>query len=104
MPSVDSPFNLREALSRFVVAGLATTIIDGLFSSVLSAAFYGSTVSRLFQGVAATLLGSEAFNGGARTTAIGVLMHCGVAFAWSALFVFVVMRWARIRRIVASRY
>ena len=31
-------------------------------------------------------------------------MHCGVAFAWSALFVFVVIRWARVRSIVASWY
>jgi len=97
-------FNSREALSRLVRAGLTTTIIDGLFSSVLSVAAYDSTVSRLFQGVAATLVGNSAFTGGARTTALGMLMHCGVAFGWSAVFVFVVMRSSRIRGILASRY
>jgi hypothetical protein len=99
-----NPFNSRDALLRLLRAGLATTIIDGLFSSVLSVAAYDSTVSRLFQGVAATLVGSSAFDGGARTTALGMLMHCGVAFLWSAIFVFVVMRSARIRRILASRF
>ena len=106
MTPVDLPdaFTSRDALSRFVRAGLTTAIIDGLFSSVLSVAVYGSTVSRLFQGVASTILGSSAFDGGARTTALGMLMHCGVAFGWSAVFVFVVMRSSWIRRVLASRY
>ena len=97
-------FNSRDAVIAFVRAGLITAIIDGLFSSVLSVAAYGSTVSRLFQGVAATVVGNSAFTGGVRTTALGMLMHCGVAFAWSAVFVFLVLRWTRIRRILASRF
>lgn len=96
--------NSREALYRFLRAGLTTAIIDGLFSSVLSVTAYGSTVSRLFQGVAATLVGSSAFTGGARTTALGILMHCGVAFGWSAVFVFVVMRSSWVRGVLASRF
>lgn len=106
MPPIAAPyaFNLRDALARLVRAGLATAIIDGLFSSVLSVAAYDSTVSRLFQGVAATVVGGSAFTGGARTTALGIVMHCGVAFGWSAVFVFVVMRSARIRSVLASRF
>ena len=106
MPPVLSsyPFSSREALSRLLRAGIATAIIDGLFSSVLVVAAYGSTFSRLFQGVASTLVGSSAFTGGARTTALGVLMHCGVAFGWSAVFVFVIMRWGWIRGVLASPY
>ena len=97
-------FDSREAWLRFVCAGLVTAIIDGLFSSILNVAAYGSTVSRLFQGVASTLVGSSALTAGARTTALGMLMHCGVAFFWSAIFVFVVMRSAWVRRVLASRY
>jgi len=93
-----------DAMTRFLRAGVATSVVDGLFSSVLSVAAYGSTVARLFQGVAATLIGNAAFTGGARTTALGVLMHCGVAFAWSAVFVFAVMRSERIRRVLAARF
>jgi hypothetical protein len=75
----------RDALSRLVRAGILTGVIDGLFSSVLSAAFYDSTVARLFQGVASTLLGRAALDGGTRTALVGVLMHFGVAFGWSAV-------------------
>jgi hypothetical protein len=97
-------FNSRETLFRFIAAGFATAIIDGLFSSVLSVAAYGSTVARLFQGVAATVIGNSAFAGGARTIALGVAMHFAVAFGWSAVFVFIVMRSTWIRRVLASRY
>ena len=88
----------------FVRAGVATAVVDGLFSSVLSRFFYHSTVTRLFQGVAATLLGPAAFDGGTRTALVGVLMHVGVAFGWSAVFLFGVMRAPAIRRALASRY
>jgi len=91
------------ATTRFLRAGVAAAVVDGLFSSVLNVAAYGSTVARLFQGVAATLIGNAAFTGGARTTALGIVMHCGVAFAWSAAFVFGVMRSERIRRLLAAR-
>jgi hypothetical protein len=91
-------------VARLVRAGLVTAVVDGLFSSVLVAVFYGSTVTRLFQGVAATLLGPAAFDGGMRTALVGVLMHVGVAFGWSAVFLFGVMRAPWIRRVLASRY
>jgi hypothetical protein len=97
-------FSTRDAVSRLVRAGLATAITDGLFSSVLSVAFYGSTVTRLFQGVASTLVGQEAFARGTPTALLGVLMHVGVAFGWSAVFLFLVMRSAWIRGVLASRY
>jgi hypothetical protein len=79
-------------------------VSDGLFSSVLSVAFYHSTVTRLFQGVASTLLGPAALTGGAGTAAVGMLMHVGVAFGWSAVFIYFVMRSTWVRAFVASRY
>ena len=89
-------------LQRLFRAGLLTALIDGLFSSALSAFAYGSTVARLWQGVASVLLGDSALEGGARTVVIGILMHVGVAFAWSAVFVFVVMRWRWVRAATAT--
>jgi|ERR1700730_6299444 len=94
----------RNALSRLLRAGLLTGITDGLFSSILATAFYQSTVTRLFQGVASTLLGKEAFAGGTPTALFGVLMHFGVAFGWSAAFLFLVMRLRWIRSFLSSRY
>ena len=91
----------RDLFFRVVRAGLTTGVIDGLFASVLAAFFYGSTVTRLFQGVASTVLGPDALTGGTRTAAIGVLMHFGVAFAWSAVFALLVTRSSFLRRVLA---
>lgn len=95
---------IRNPWSRLVRAGLLTGVIDGLFSSILSVFFYGSTVTRLFQGVASTLLGKAAFDGGTSTALLGLLMHFGVAFGWSAIFLFLALRSSWIRRVLASPY
>jgi hypothetical protein len=94
----------HDPLRRLLRAGLVTGVTDGLFSSVLAVVAYGSTVSRLFQGVAATLLGARAFDGGTPTVVFGVLMHFAVAFGWSAVFLFLVKRSAWLRSVLTSRY
>jgi hypothetical protein len=94
----------HDATSRLVRAGLLTALTDGLFSSVLAGVFYASTVMRLWQGVASVLLGPWALDGGAHTAMIGIFMHVGVAFGWSAVFLFVVMRLHVVRRVLATRY
>ena len=87
--------------SRLLRAGLLTGIVDGTFASV-QAAINGSTFTRLWQGVASVLLGKEAFDGGTTTALIGILMHFGVAFGWSAVFLLLASRAAWIRRALAS--
>lgn len=89
-------------IARLVRAGLLTGVTDGLFSSVLAAFFYGSTVTRLWQGVASVLLGPSALEGGAKTAAVGVLMHFGVAFGWSAVFLVLYHLSSWLRGAVAS--
>ena len=89
---------------RLARAWLFTAISDGLFSSILNVAAYGSTVTRLWQGVASTVLGRSAFDGGTTTALVGLLMHFGVALAWSSLFYFVVVRWSWIRALLGTRY
>jgi len=91
-------------IARLLRAGLLTAVTDGLFSSVLAAFFYGSTVTRLWQGVASVLLGAAAFEGGSRTAAVGVLMHVGVAFGWSAVFLLLVLSSSWLRDILAEPY
>jgi hypothetical protein len=95
---------LNRAGARLVRAGVLTGVADGLFSSVLSVAFYHSPVTRLFQGVASTLIGQSAFEGGTSAAVIGLLMHFGVAFGWSAVFLLVVMRSRWMRRLITSPY
>jgi hypothetical protein len=95
---------VRDALGRLARAGVLTGVTDGLFSSVLSVAFYHSTVERLFQGVASTLIGRQALEGGTPMALLGVAMHFGVAFGWSAVFLFLVMRLRWVQRVLASRH
>jgi len=90
-------------VSRLLRAGLVTGISDGLFACVLFAGFYDSTVTRLWQGVASTVLGRQALQGGTRTALIGVLLHFGVAFGWSAVFLLLLAGSAYLRRLVRSR-
>jgi len=102
MPQPERAGLNHSSLSRIVRAGLLTGVTDGLFASVLSVAFYHSTVTRLFQGVASTLLGTSAFDGGLKTAALGVLMHFGVALGWSAVFLLLLDRSPWIRRLLES--
>jgi len=95
--------NASSALPRWLRAGLLTGAIDGLFSSVLVVFFYHSTVARLFQGVASVLLGPKALAGGLPTALIGVAMHFGVAFGWSAVFLAIEAASPGIRRALATR-
>ncbi len=86
---------------QLVRAGLVTGVIDAVFSSVLVRFFYGSTVTRLWQGVASVPLGPEAFNSGNRTAFVGLAIHFAVAFAWATVFL-ILLRLGPVRRAVSS--
>jgi hypothetical protein len=95
---------MTSTASRVLLAGLITGVADGLFSSVLSVAFYGSSVTRLFQGVASVPLGRGALNGGIPAAAAGIAMHFSVALAWSFIFGVVALRIPWVRRLLASPF
>lgn len=97
------PLRGQQALAGLVQAGLLTAISDGLFATV-SAVLSGSTVTRLWQSVSSTLLGPSAFERGIESAMIGVLMHFGVAFGWSAVFLGLLALWPRLRALLASPY
>jgi hypothetical protein len=80
---------------------LAVTAWDFVCASALSILAYGSTFSRLWQGVASTVLGAKAIEMGARGVAVGLALHLLVAFVWSAPFVLVLARGVTLQRAVA---
>lgn len=89
-------------LRRLLAAGVTTGIFDGLFATA-SALLFGNTVVRLWQGVAFTVVGQRAFEGGGRTVLLGLLMHFGVAFGWSAVFLALYETVAPLRRLTSTR-
>ena len=93
---------MSDASSRLVRAWLVTAVVDGIFASTMSATVYGSTVARLWQGVASTVLGPSALQGGTRTVLVGMVMHVGVALGWSTVFLFLWLRSEALRRRTAT--
>ena len=65
--------------------GLVVGVLDGSAACVNAWFAGGTSPDRLFQGVASALLGKAAFDGGALTAALGLLMHFSVAFTATAL-------------------
>ncbi|MEP6766254.1 MAG: hypothetical protein ABJB66_18220 [Gemmatimonadaceae bacterium] len=93
---------ILNPLAVLIRAWLVTAICDGLFSSILAAFFYGSTVTKLWQGVASALLGKDAIDGGTTPALIGVLMHFGVALTWTTVFWLITTQSAWLRRTIAT--
>ena len=89
--------------SRFILAWLATGVSDFLWAVVLSVGVYKNTFAQLWQGVASVPLGKSAMQGGTRTVVIGILLHFGVALAWTTVF-FILTRFGWMQRILNSRW
>ena len=77
-------------------AGVLTGIVDGLWAVSLTL-YYGRTVERLWQGVAAVPFGQRMFEIGAAGVAVGLAIHFCVAFAWSAVLLLLLQRSERLR-------
>jgi hypothetical protein len=84
-------------------AGLLTASSDFAFATVLTIFFFNGTFMRLWQGVASVPLGRQALEGGVRTMWIGLGLHVCVAFWWSGVFLFGVLRLKAITRMLLSR-
>lgn len=95
------PSSSESGSSRLLRAWLLTGVIDGTWAIVLTM-LYGRSVARLWQGVAAAPFGERMLDGGPTTVALGILVHFGVAFAWSAVFLLLVSGSSWLRRVIAS--
>lgn len=61
--------------------GMAVAILDGLFAFTFYGLILGIKPLRIFQGVAAGLLGSQSIVGGVETFLLGLVLHFVVASA-----------------------
>lgn len=77
----------RLSVARAILyGGLAVGVLDGLYAVVVWA-LRGVKPDRVFQGVAAGLLGRDSFEGGASTALLGLLLHFFIAFCVAAVYV-----------------
>jgi hypothetical protein len=81
---------------------LVTAVWDAICATVLAAVAYRVPAGRFWQGVASTVLGPSALDGGAATVLAGLALHAAVALTWSALFVAATLAWAPLRRAIRT--
>ncbi len=82
---------MTSPANRLLVTGLVIGICDGLFATVQSIVVNRSW-QLVWQVVASVLFGRSAVGAGSWATLVGILMHFAVAYFWSAVFIFGVMR------------
>jgi hypothetical protein len=87
--------------TRLVRVWLVIALVDFLFATALSTLAYGSTFTRLWQGVATTALGPDALSGTALTIA-GIVVHIIVALVWSTVFLVAYDNLPALRRMTTS--
>jgi hypothetical protein len=93
------------AMSRLVRAGLLTGVSDAIWAMVATVfVFHRGSAASVWRGVASVLIGKDALTGGAPATVLGLVMHFGVAFAWSAVFLLLVTRSHWLRAVLDSPY
>ncbi len=83
-------------------AGIATGVSDFIWACVLSIVVYGSSFTKLWQGVASVPLGESAIDGGPVMTLAGILIHFLVAFTWTAVLVALVKFSPMLRNVLPS--
>ena len=72
---------------RAILCGtLTVAILDGSYA-VIVLSLRGVPASRVFQGIAAGLLGRDAFSGGLATVGLGLALHVLIAFAVVSTYV-----------------
>lgn len=91
-----------QFLSRLLRIWSVIAVVDFLFAWALSVLAYGSTFTRLWQGVASVPLGPSALEGGARTVLIGIALHVCVALLWSTVFLTVATVWSPLARLIRT--
>ena len=88
METVDgSAVGRPTAFDTIVLGGLAIGVLDFLDASIFFTQYFGISLARVWQGVAAGVLGREAATaGGWNTAALGILLHFVVAFVIATVF------------------
>lgn len=82
----DTFLTTQTGLKTILCGGLTVGILDGLFALVYYGLILGAQTMRIFQSVAAGLLGKDSFEGGTPTFLLGILLHFVVATCIAAVY------------------
>jgi len=86
-----------------LLTALAVAIADGLFPIIVNFnRLHWAAPRRVFQSVAAGVLGRASFDGGTSTALLGLALHCTIALIWTSIYALVLRRFAIVRRLVTT--
>jgi hypothetical protein len=93
--SVATPLTASAHPATIVLTGgLAAGTFDIVYACTFWAVTRGVAPTRIFQSVAAGLLGSAAFDGGAATAALGLALHYCIAITMAFTYYLLATRWS----------
>jgi hypothetical protein len=84
-------------LPLVLAGGLVAGTLDIIYACVFWAVKAGVPARRIFQSVAAGLLGKASFEGGAATAALGLGLHYFIACSMAVAYYLVARRWPLLR-------
>ena len=89
----------RKGAAWFVfLGGLVAGTFDITFACTFWAIKIGARPPRIFQSVAAGLLGRASFQGGVKTAALGLFLHYFIATTMSVFYYFAARLWAPLHK------
>jgi hypothetical protein len=88
---------MAPTIRAILYGTLAVGVLDGLFA-VVSVSLRGVGPERVFQAVAAGVLGRASYRGGLATAALGLALHFFIAFAVATVYFVASRRFAALRR------
>src|SRR5215467_8118529 len=97
MNSIESS-RTRSAVILVITGGLLAGTFDITYACVFWGVKAGVSPERVFQSVAAGLLGRTSFSGGLKTAALGLFLHYFIATTMSVVYYLVSLRWAALHQ------
>jgi len=88
MTAASAEFSMEKpkAFRAILWGGLIAGIIDITYACVYSYVLRGTSPARIFQSVASGLLGTNSYNGGLPTAALGLFLHFFIACSAAAIY------------------
>lgn len=98
MTTASQPARLPSPYLYVLAGGLVAGTLDMSYACVFWAIQAGVTPLRIFQSVAAGLLGKASFDGGAATAALGLTLHYFIASTMALAYYLVAKHWPLLTR------